>query len=198
MFPLAVGIARRVCLVRPLVVGVTATLAIQIAGQSVFGLNYINYVFSGETREQFYERNVPGANSAAWLNREFPEGGKLGFMNRQLAYLLTPPRYMMHPHIQAVIDARPTADDGQAFIMQVRKKGLTHLLLPGDWDRVDSVPGDQTPNFALIGRLAGQGCFRALKKFQTVHISSRTLRGFGSEDLKTADTLFEIVPKQCP
>ena len=198
LFPLAFGIARRANMMTPLVAGLGATLAIQIAGQSVFGLNYINHVFSGETRTQFYERNVPGANSAAWLNREFPADGKLGFMNRQLSYLLKPPRYLMHPHIQVVVDARPTADDGHAFVAQVRKQGLTHLLLPGDWDRTYIGPGDQTPFFTMIGRLAGQGCLKTLKKFQTVHISSRTLRGFGSEDLKTADTLFEIVPEHCP
>ena len=198
IFPLAVGIARRACVVTLLAAGLAATLAIQIAGQSVFGLNYINHVFSGETRAQFYERNVPGANSAAWLNREFPEDGKLGFMNRQLAYLLTVPRYMMHPHIQAVIDARPTADDGHVFIAQAGQQGLTHLLLPGDWDRAGLGSGDETPFFAMIGRLAGQGCLKRLKKFQTVHISSRTLRAFGSVDLKNADTFFEIIPENCP
>lgn len=198
LFPLADAVARRAFLSTPLAVGIGVTTAIQIAGQSVFGLNYVTYVFSSETREHFYERNVPGANAASWLNREFPKDGKLGFMNRQISYLLTMPRYMMHPHIQVLVDTRPTADEGHAFVAQVQKQGLSHLLLPGDWGRPELKSGDQTPFFVMIGGLAGQGCLVTLKTFQTVHISSRSLRGFGSKDLKTADTLFEIVPKRCP
>ena len=197
-FPVAVGAARRVSQPLPLAAGIFIVVAIQIAGQLVFGLNYATHVFSSEPRWAFYQRNVPGANSAHWVNTHLPEQSKLGFMNRQISYLLTMPRYMMHPHIQVLVDTRPTADEGHAFVAQVQKQGLTHLLLPGDWGRPELKSGDQTPFFVMIGGLAGQGCLVTLKTFQTVHISSRTLRGFGSKDLKTADTLFEIVPKRCP
>ena len=198
VFPLAVFVARRSSLLFPLAAGIAVVVAIQIAGQFVFGVNYATHVFSGETRTQFHERNVPGANSAYWLNREFPEDGRLGFMNRQLAYLLPSQRYMMHPHLQVLVDSRATVTNERVFVAQIRQQGLTHLLLQGDWQKPDLDLSDHNPFFGMINQLIQKSCLKPIRVFDTVAISSRTLRRFDSSDVKNKDTLFELVPHYCP
>ena len=195
---LAVIVARRMSLLIPLAAGISAVVAIQIAGQLVFGVNYATYVFSSETRNEFRQRNVPGGNSARWVNHGLPANGKVGFMNRQLAYLMTVPHYMMHPHLQVVIDSRATATDERRFVAQIRKQGLTHLLLPGHWGKPDLDVTRHTPFFGMINQLIQKSCLKPIRVFDNVAIPSRTLRRFDSKDVKNKDTLFELVPHYCP
>jgi hypothetical protein len=197
LFPVAVFIAGRASLVNPLAVAIALTLAVQLGGQAIFSVNYARHIFSAETRVQFHVRNVPGANAAQWINRELPPGAKLGFMNRQLAYLIQRPAYMMHPHIQVIIDSRPTASDGRKFIAQSQKQGLTHFMLHGDWQNPGSIP-EQVPFFRMIHRLVNMGCLRQIRRFDTVQINSRTLRSLGGSDTQTTDTVFELMPQRCP
>lgn len=196
--PLAIVVARRMSLLLPLSAGIAAVVAIQIAGQLVIGVNYGAYVLGSETRNEFRLRNVPGANSAFWVNQALPANGKVGFTNRQLAYLLTVPRYMMHPHLQVVIDSRATVTDGSRFVAQIRKQGISHLLLPGDWGKPDLDVAKKTPFFGMIHRLIQIRCLKPIREFDTVAISSRTLRRFGSKDVKNKDTFFELIPARCP
>lgn len=197
-FPIAVFVARRAALLFPLAAGIAAVVAIQIAGQFVFGVNYATHVFSGETRTEFHHRNVPGANSADWINREMPGNGKIGFVNRQLAYLLPSPRYMMHPHHQVLIDSRAKVTNERVFVAQIRQQGLTHLLLQGDWQKPDLDLSNHKAFFGMINQLIQKNCLKPIRVFDTVAISSRTLRRFGSKDIKNKDTLFELVPDRCP
>jgi hypothetical protein len=196
-FPLAVFVARRSSLLFPLAAGIAAVLAIQIAGQFVFGVNYATHVFSGEMRTAFLYRNVPGANSADWVNSELPANGKVGFINRQLAYLLPSSSFMMHPHLQVLVDSRATVTDGRVFVAQIRQQGLTHLLLSGDWQKPDLDQSDHTPFFGMINHLIQERCLKPIRDFDTLSISSRTLRRFGSKDIKNKDTFFELVPDRC-
>jgi len=197
-FPVAVNAARRISLSFPLVAGVSTVAAIQIAGQMVFGLNYVTHVLSAETRSAFYQRNVPGANSAHWLNAGLPQKSKVGFMNRQLAYLLKKPSYMIHPHLQILVDGRATAANERLFVAQIKKQGITHLLLSGDWAPSNARSAKQSNFYRLVDRLVQQRCLNLLREFDTLSISSRTLRNFGGKDIKNKDTLFEIVPERCP
>lgn len=197
-FPLAVFVARRASLLFPMAAGIAAVVAIQIAGQFVFGVNYATHVFSSETRTEFHHRNVPGANSADWINREMPGNGKIGFMNRQLAYLLPSQRYLMHPHLQVLIDSRATVTNERVFVAQIKQQGLTHLLLQGDWQKPDIDLSDQKAFFGMINQLIQKSCLKPIRVFNTVAISSRTLRRFGSKDIKNKDTLVELVPDRCP
>ena len=198
LFPVAVNAVRQTSLSLPLTAGVSAIVAIQIAGQLVFGLNYATYVYGAETRWAFYQRNVPGANSARWVTTELPEKSKVGFMNRQLAYLLRKPSYMIHPHLQVLVDGRATAANERLFIAQIKKQGITHLLLPGDWGPSNAKSANQSNFYGLVHRLIQQRCLNLLREFDTLSISSRTLRNFGAKDIKSKDTLFELVPEHCP
>ena len=197
-FPVAVNVARRLSLSFPLAAGIAVVVAMQIAGQLVFGANYVSHVFSAETRYDFYRRNVPGANAALWVASELREEGKVGFMNRQLAYLLNTPRYMMHPHLQTLVDSRATVSDERLFVAQIKQQGITHLLLPGNWGGSDAKAANRLNFHGLVDRLLQQGCLKLLREFDTLSIPSRTLRQFGGEALKTKDALFELQPEYCP
>jgi hypothetical protein len=198
LFPLAVEWARQANLVRPLAVGVAAAVALQLAGQAIFSFNYVRHVFTPETRPQFLARNVPGATSADWINRNLPADAKIAFMNRQLAYLIERPAFSMHPHIQAVIDARMTVGDGARFIRQVRRQGVTHLLLP-EHRYVSDYPSTESQAFReMISRLRASGCLSIVTEIDTVGISSRTLSQFGAKTGRSKDAVFRLVPAKCP
>jgi len=198
LYPLAVGLARQANLVRPLTAGVAAAVALQLAGQAIFSFNYVQHVFSPETRPQFLARNVPGATSADWINRNLPAGAKIAFMNRQLAYLIERPAFSMHPHIQVVIDARVTAGDGARFVRQVRGQGVTHLLLPAH-SYVSDYPSSEGLAFRnMIGRLRASGCLASVAEIDTVGISSRTLSQFGAKTGRSKDAVFRLVLTKCP
>ena len=119
-------------------------------------------------------------------------------MNRQLAYLLPSQRYMMHPHLQVLVDSRATVTNERVFVAQIRQQGLTHLLLQGDWQKPDLDLSDHNPFFGMINQLIQKSCLKPIRVFDTVAISSRTLRRFDSSDVKNKDTLFELVPHYCP
>jgi hypothetical protein len=123
---------------------------------------------------------------------------KIGFMNRQLAYLINVPAFMIHPHIQTVIDARPQSRDTNRFVSEIRRQGLSHLLLPGSWGDPKNAKTRAVPFFDMIGTLIERGCLRRLEKFDTVQLPSRTLGGFGGTVHKTQDWVFEIQYESCP
>ncbi len=197
-FPAAIGWAQETRLLRPTSVGLSAALLIQLAGHSVFSVNYAKHVFSSETRWGFLDRNVNGANAAQWINENLPESARIGFMERQLAYLIEVPSFMMHPHIQAVIDARPSNSDEKRFVDQAQRLGLTHLLINGIWVNSREATDDKEPFSGLIGRLLDQGCLKVVQKFHTNSLTSRTLGGFGGLKERSELWIFEIIYRRCP
>lgn len=198
IYPIAVMWVRKSGLVLPLATGISAAIAVQLAGQAVFSYNYAKYVLSAETRTQFLFRNVPGATSADWINRNLPDGAKIAFMKRQLAYVIERPGFTMHQHIQTVIDARPTAGDDVRFFRQVRRQRVTHLLLPASLYRDDQSNSDNHQFGRMISRSVASGCLKRLAVIETVGIRSRTLSQFGERSNKLNDAVFALMPKQCP
>ena len=178
-FPVAIRWAQQTRLLWPASVGLSAALIIQLAGHSLFAVNYVKHVFSLETRWDFLERNVSGANAAKWINENLPKSAKIGFMERQLAYLIEVPAFMMHPNIQMVIDARPNNGNQEQFVEQTRRQGLTHLLLNRMWVNPREETVEKKPFSDLIGRLVDQGCLKDLQKLHANFRPSRTLGVFG-------------------
>jgi len=197
-FPAAIGWARQTRLLWPASVGLSAALIIQLAGHSLFAVNYAKHVFSSETRWGFLERNVTGANAAKWINENLPESARIGFMERQLAYLIEVPAFMIHPHIQAVIDARPINGDEKRFVDQTRRQGLTHLLISEIWVNPRKTTFDREPFSGLIGRLVDQGCLKGVRKLHTNSLPSRTLGGFGGRVGRSEFWILKIDYPKCP
>jgi hypothetical protein len=198
LFPVAAMVAQQSRLVFPLAAGLAAILSIQLTGQAVFSKNFVEHAFTSESRAAFYRRNVADANAAQWLNGNLPAQAKVGYMVRHIAYLIERPAFKIHHHIQAVIDARPTVTNERKFIAQVRAQGLTHLLVPGDWQNVQATPVRAMPFFDMIGRLIESGCLQQQKRFDTISIRSRTLRQFGETSEPQQLWLFALNPDRCP
>ena len=198
MYPAAIAGVSKWRLQWPLAVGLGAIIVIQLAGQGVFTLNYAQHIYYGESRAAFFDRNVPGANSARWINQNLSEETKTGFMNRQLAYLIKRPAYMMHPHIQTLIDTRPTNVDAAKFAAQLRRQNLTHVLIPGDRKIPATTNIQGVPFFNMVGELAEIGCLKPIKGLDTLMIPSRTLKQFGGKVFQTRDWVFKIVFENCP
>jgi hypothetical protein len=196
-FPAAIAWIKRTGLTFPMAAGLSITLAIQLAGHGLFTVNAGKYTFSAESRESFLRRNVPGANAALWINANLTEKAKIGFMNRQLAYLISKPAFMIHPHIQTVIDARPGTRDANRFVAGIKRQGLTHLLVSGDWSDPKAAKARAVPFFDMIGGLIERGCLGKVKKLDTVQIPSRTLAGFGGTVHKSQDWILEIHYGRC-
>lgn len=197
-FPLAVLVAQRCRLVFPVATGLAAILSIQLVGQAVFSKNFVEYVFTSETRAAYYRRNVADANAAQWLNENLPPNAKVGYITRQIAYLIERPAFKIHHHIQVVIDARPTVIDSVKFIRQTRAQGITHLLIPGDWENLQTAPIRTTPFFDMIGRLIESGCLGREKRFDSMQIRSRALRQFGEIPATRQLWLLGLDVARCP
>lgn len=197
LYPIAVILVRRTHFALPLAVGIAATIGVQLAGQAVFSYNYARYVLSAETRTQFLFRNVPGATSADWVNQNLPDGTKVAFMNRQLAYLMRRPGFSMHQHIQSVIDSRAATGNDVRFVNQARGQGVTHLLFSTARYSVDNAGGGGSEFGKMIRRLIASGCLSKLAEIETVGIRSRTLRQFGDQTARSSDSVFAFNPANC-
>ena len=198
LYPAAVAAARRLRVILPLATGVGAIIAVQLGGQTLFAVNSIRYAFGSETRSAYLYRNVPGANAAEWINRNLPPGAKIGFLNRQLAFLITRPSFMLHPHIQVAVDVRPTAGDENRFVTEMQRYGITHILVAGDWSEPETARIRNAPFYDMLGRLIEAGCLQRIKRFDTVNMPSRTLSQFGGTLVQTEDWILALVPDRCP
>jgi hypothetical protein len=198
LFPAAVLAVKHVRVIWPLGAGLGAILAVQLAGHAVFTLNSMKYFFSGETRSAYLYRNVPGANAAEWINQHLPPGAKVAFLNRQLAFLIERPSFLLHPHIQAVIDARPSAHDERRFVSGLRRVGISHLLVTGDWENPATARIRNAPFFDMIGRLVETGCLRRVKQIETIGMASRTLSLLSGKVVKNEDWVLVISSDMCP
>lgn len=195
--PLAIAFASRGSNWKPLVFGLICIVTIQIAGQTIYSLNYIRYVFSNETREEFLVRNVPGANGALWINENLPPDVRVAFMNRQLAYIIDRRTFTLHPYIQKLVDARPATENGEKFIREALHQNITHMLLPDDWGPPYGAKTAKVPFFRMIRRLEAEGCLRRLASFKTLTSKSRTLRQLGTPLVETRDALFKLDSNGC-
>jgi len=195
---MTVIVCKRFGLIKMFAAGISVILCVQVAGQILFTVNYAKFVFSGESRMGFLERNVAGANAAFWINSELPTGAKLGFMFRGLAYLIERPSFMLHPQEQAVVDTRPINGDAGKFVEQLQAQNITHLLLSSRW-WLSEENADQSTTFnPMIRHLVEVGCLNRYKLFNTVSIPSRTLKQLGGNFLYTKDALFLITYRNCP
>lgn len=195
MLPLAVGVARNVSVTKPLALALAAVLAIQIAGQLIFSFNYVKYVVSSETRQAFLTRNVEQANAVFWTNRELPGDGKVGILTRQLAYLIERPYYMMHPHFQVLVDARANQGNGDKFVAETRRHGITHFLLPAIEQM--AVGAQANPFFKMVHRLAVKKCLVEIKLFETTPMQSRTLNQFSGRSERGLAGLYRMELENC-
>lgn len=197
-FPAAINWARKARLHRAAFTGLSAVLVIQLVGHSIFSSSYASAIFNSETRSGFLSRNVSGVNAANWINKNLGDRAKIGFTERQLAFLIEIPSFMIHPHEQAAIDMRPTNRNERKFINQSRQQELTHLLMAKSWVQSIETPNADKPINNMFRELVYQGCLQGLKKFSTNQFASRTLSRFGGSIGRTELWIYKIDYPNCP
>ena len=112
----------------PLNVAVMLTLAIQMAGHGASSLNYARHVFTDESRDAYYLRNVSGYAAVKWINDNLMDADKVMFVNRQLHYLINVPSYYGHSSNETFVDIRPAADNPKGYYRQLQDLGISHVL----------------------------------------------------------------------
>ncbi len=146
------------------------TAALQLGGHALFTLAYARHLASGESREAFHARTVSEFAPVPWLNANLGPETKLFHQIRQYNYLLEVPYFSAHGTLQALIDVTPAAHDAARFLRQLRRQGVTHLLV---------APG--SPAERLTRGLLEAGCASPVRAFEARRLDSRTLPGLRSQ-----------------
>jgi 4-amino-4-deoxy-L-arabinose transferase-like glycosyltransferase len=195
-YALACSAAARYRLSACVVVSLGLVTVIQLSGQGLFTLNHARYVFSGETSTDFLARNVGSANAVFWVNANLKKTDRVAYTNRELGYLFDVPSFMMHPHLQALVDFREGANDTERFVAQAKQQKLTYFLLGESWVR--NTPLNDTPRARMMEELVESGCLGAVKIFPHKNISSRTLSQVSGQNEFSTTALYRFLPDLCP
>jgi hypothetical protein len=159
--------------VRPLAVAAALTIIVQLGGQALFTINSARHVVSGEGRDAYYDRTVPGHVLANWLNRHLARSDRVVHTHRQINYLLDVPYFFTNRFAVAAIDLRREADDPATLWRQLDAQGISHVVV--------AAPRRATPADDTLGRLVRaltlRGCFSSLARIEWTDIQSRTLPG---------------------
>ena len=158
----------------PLAFAVMLTLSIQMTGHGASSVNYARHVFTGESRDAFYERNVSGYAAVKWINDNLTGGDKVMFTNRQLHYLINVPSYYSHPSNEAFVDIRPAADNPSRYYRQLKDLGVSHILTTSTQLNHATAGADYRGTGQWRALLAS-GCVKEISRIPTHSISSRSL-----------------------
>ena len=163
----------------PLYLACVLSIGIQMAGHGASSLNYARHMFTGESRDAFYERNISNSAAVRWLNVNLTDSDKVLFINRQLNYLIDVPSYYAHSSNEVLIDIRPNADNPGRYLRQLHDLGVTHILAtasPKDRPATkQDILGD-----GLWRVLLASGCAKEVARVPFYSIRSRSLSAAGS------------------
>ena len=182
---------------RPFWVAVYLGVFLQLAGQLVFSVNYAKYVLTGESRQDFLERNVTGANAIFWINRNAPAGAKVAIFNRELAYLLDLPSFFMTAYYQMQVEWRPERVRPERFIEQIRENGITHFVLKPP-EQKNGGRGPELDNFRMLQTLMNAGCLQRIETIDTFVVPSRTFSVFSKKGTIEQMAIYRLMPENCP
>ncbi len=152
----------------PLVAAAGLSIAIQIAGQTIFTRNFAEHVFSGESRDEFLRRNIAGYDAVLWINQHLGQQDRVLVSFRNLIYLFDVPVYYAHPVLDGRIDIRSDAVDPQRYLADLRRQGITHLLAT-----LPSSPSDASG--AHQWQALTPDCLKSVRTFDVESFQSRTL-----------------------
>jgi len=167
---------------RPLIAAFVLTIGLQAAVQGLFGISYVRHVTSGESRQAFLDRTVTKFSPVPWINASLGEDDRILVSERQLLYFIDKSVAYSLPALTAAIDLTLLASDPRAFLAQLRRADVTHVL----YARTTSGASDREKSW--IARLedtmedmVAVRCARLVTEIPARIIESRTMsRGRGS------------------
>lgn len=149
---------------RPLAWMMGLVVVVQIGGAGLIGLNYVRYVFTDESRDEFLARNVSRYAPVPWINANLTQDDKILLVYTPLSYLIDVPIYPATDVGQIVVDISPRATAGK-FLEQMKAQGISHVLV-------------HFAGWPLVEALSEAGCLTIVKTFEVRSIPSRTLAAF--------------------
>lgn len=176
---------------RPLAAAMALVLGIQAGGHLVFSVKFARHVLSGESRDDFLERNIIGFAGARWINGHLGPDDRVFLYLRWLNYLIDVRIHYGHSTQAAQVDLRAEAMDSERYYRQLRTIGATHLLVV---DRKDY----QGPfhSLELWRGLRDKGCLTERAVIEGASFGSRTL---GTDEPAQAirEIVFQLKEPEC-
>ena len=169
--------------IRPLAGAVAVTLLLQLGGLAVFSANFARHLISGESRDAFLARNLSLYAPVPWINANLSPQDKVFSYLRWTNYAIEVPVFFAQITQEARVDIAPSADP-KLFYQQLRREGVTHLLV---------TEGRDEPPFPWWG-LRRMGCLDPLQRFEGAVWGSRTL---GTDAGTTRADLYQLGPPTC-
>ncbi|MBT5048661.1 MAG: hypothetical protein HOM58_09155 [Rhodospirillaceae bacterium] len=192
LFVAAVRGAESAAAIKPLVAACILCIGFQSAGQAFYGWNYMRYVFSDESREQFLKRNVSAFGLVPWINRNLSQTEKVLTTERQLLYYFDVPVRMSHSRLQQGVNLVRLRDNPGRLYQELRDARITHIL-------ASSLETGAQPRLAetieVIRPLIRAGCFRETKRSPSRRFKSRTLKTGGLA--REIAILYALTPTSC-
>ncbi len=196
----AVRWADRPALWRPLAAAAAVSILLHLGGQAVFAANYMKYFFAGESRETFYLRTVAQFDPVPWINANLTASDRILVTETQLIYPIQVPVYFAHISAQILVDLTARARDPERFLQQIRRQGITHILLPNRVDRKTRkilAPGKASMLPWLTGKLVAAGCAEVLATFDMKRIASRTMKLFNAPFKVETGAVVRVETEKC-
>lgn len=116
-------------LIQPAALALAAALSIQMAGAAVFNAKYARFAVQGSDRDAFLGRYTDFYPLVRWLNANLGPGEMAAIPHRHFDYLVHVPFIQAHHAFQAVLEVRQDLNDPVRFLAQLRRVGVTHLVI---------------------------------------------------------------------
>ena len=172
----------------PLAAAMGLCVVLQLGGEAVFSMKYLERLARNESREAFYGRQVSGAEAAFWINGNLGGEARLFHSIREINYLLDIPYFSAVRPVSALIDVSESANPETVWT-QLRTQGITHMLLVGETEPKAISQSPQASAFVAAG------CAEPVKSFSFRMPISRTLSGLGGTAVEAV--LLRLLPGDC-
>ncbi|MDA0239925.1 MAG: glycosyltransferase family 39 protein [Proteobacteria bacterium] len=179
----------------PLTVAVLLTVTVQLFGHAVFSSSYLKFLFTNETRSEYFDRSISGFAPIKWINANLSNDHRIYNYQRPLNYLFEVPFHYGHTSHDALIDIRPSAADADRFWRQLKAQNITHLLVPTATP--PSIQIRTPPRGVEMWRsLYSRGCLSIIYRTPSRQFGSRTLRTEGSVGINSY--VLQLSDNDCP
>ena len=176
----------------PCAIALIALALIQIGGQTVFSLKYIDYVISKKSSSAFLRDNIVGYDVVLALNTLLGKNDRVLITSRQWLFRLEVPYFYAHPDLQSEVMHLPKDNDPALFLAQLNNKSITHVVaLPPSLDK----PQNGSPLQEFLKTLHSKACVRIVHQLDTPAWGSRTLRQ-STQETQTF-LIYKITPDTC-
>jgi len=157
----------------PCAIAFIIVILVQMGGQIIVSLKYIDYATSKTSPSAFLRNNIVGYDVVVALNTLLEKEDRVLLTNRQWLYRLEVPYFYAHPDLQSEVELRASNTDTALFLKQLANKSITHIVAsPSNLDR----PDYDSPLQKFIKTLHSKACASIIQKLDVPKWASRTLK----------------------